>query len=234
MNIPATLRSFGGGILLWILSIPIFLFTLLPLISSTSAGVSHVYLLSAAWNTESRKDTLLRIGYYGLCWIGGGQSTVCVTTTGASARSIAENHFSEKGRDNTIRGIQFALDLQRSVFVAFMTAGGLAWLVSLILVTLIVLARGNASRSWRYAARLLSSSAAVLMVSSAWATGQAIRAMIIMDEYTAGNERYFTPGTTLIALQWIAALLTCIYAFGVGHVSAAGQNEQVYTYNLGK
>ncbi|PSK42213.1 hypothetical protein B9Z65_4127 [Elsinoe australis] len=236
MGLPsmASIKGLGAGILLWILAVPIFLFTLFPLMSSTSAGVSNIYLLSAAWNTEARKDTLLRIGYYGLCWVGGGKPTLCLATTGASAKSIADKHFPEDGRDDSIRGIQFALDLQRKVFVAFMTAGGLAWLVSLVLVTFIIISKGNAGRSWRYAARLLASVAAVLMVSSAWATNQAIKAMIVMDEYTAGDQRYFTAGNTLVALQWIAAILACVFAFGVNHVSGSGQREQVYTYNLGK
>ncbi|KAF4547614.1 Hypothetical protein D9617_39g039490 [Elsinoe fawcettii] len=233
MGLP-TLKGLSWGIALWILAIPIFLFTLFPLMSSTASGVSNIYLLSAAWNTEDRKDTVMRIGYYGLCWVGGGTPTLCLATTGTSAKSIAEKHFPEERRDDTIRGIQFALDLQRKVFVAFMTAGGLAWLVSLGLITMVILAKGNAGRSWRLAARLTASVAAVLMVSSAWATNQAVQAMMVMDSYTAGDQRFFTAGNTLVALQWIAAILACVFAFGVGHVAGQGQRESVYTYNMGR
>ncbi|KAF2225460.1 hypothetical protein BDZ85DRAFT_307320 [Elsinoe ampelina] len=235
MALPTSLRSASLGLLLWLLSPLIFLLTLFPLMSSTSPSLSNIYLLSAAWNTESRQDTSLRIGYYGLCWVGGGSPTLCVASTGKSAQGIAEAHFPEERRDDTIRGIQFALDLQRKVFVAFMTAGGLAWLVSLGLITMVILAKGgNAGRSWRVAARMAASVGAVLMVASAWATTQAVRAMVVMDEYTAGEERYFAAGNTLVGLQWVAAILACGFAVGVGRVAGQGTRESVYTYNMGR
>ncbi|KAG8631404.1 hypothetical protein KVT40_000544 [Elsinoe batatas] len=237
-SVPSTMRvwnfSSTAGLLLWLLSPLIFLLTLFPLMSSTSPSLSNIYLLSAAWNTESRQNTSLRIGYYGLCWVGGASPTLCVASTGKSAQAIAEKHFPEERRDDTIRGIQFALDLQRKVFVAFMTAGGLAWLVSLGLITMVILAKGNAGRSWRVAARMAASVGAVLMVASAWATTQAVRAMVVIDEYTAGEERYFAPGNTLVGLQWLAAILACGFAAGVGRVAGQGTRESVYTYNMGR
>lgn len=239
-NSTPLVRTLGTGLALWILAIPIFLFTLFPLISSTAKTLSGIYLLEWQWYEPSNPSTKIwfRIGYYGLCWVGGDFHTSCVRTTGQSTSSIAK-HFNFDKNDsnyqNSLDTISFGLELQRSVFVAFMTAGGIDWLISLVLVTLVVLANGRAAGWLRTAAKFTAGSAAILMIASAWSTGQAVGALEAYAKYGSFTN-FMKGGNLLVGLQWTAAVLSCFFAWGVAHVCSrdGGKGDAGYSYDIGR
>ncbi|KAF2149887.1 hypothetical protein K461DRAFT_281115 [Myriangium duriaei CBS 260.36] len=217
-------------ILIAILTIPIFLFTIFPLIGATTNSMSGLYLFSQAWNSQT--GSRLNVGYYGLCWKNLGDTKIngCIGTTSKSAQDVAKKFFdmNQQGIDDIIAGIQLALDLQRKVFVAFMTAGGLAWFVSLILVGLIIVAKGNAGASWRAVATVFAYAGAVLMIASAWSTTSGVRALEVV------TLKDVKAGTTLLALQWVAAILATVHAWAVSRVSSSSKKEDVYSYSMGR
>lgn len=122
--------------------------------------------------------------------------------------------------------IKLALKLQSDVFVASMTAGGVAWLISLVLATLLVLAGSRAGRLLRLSAKTLALAAAMLMFASAWATGSAGKALEVAE-----SKGTVQRGTLLVALQWIAAILSFAHAWAVTSVADdvdAGKGRDVY------
>ncbi|GAM89277.1 hypothetical protein ANO11243_073140 [Dothideomycetidae sp. 11243] len=221
--------------LIAVLSVPIFLLTLFPLIASTSKSLDNIYLISLIWDNTVKPVVLLRVGYYGMCWKNS-PADVCLGTSSRSAKTIVSKVFGPNPSQSAddIAGVQFALDLQRKVFVAFMTAGGLAWFFSLILVVLVIIAKGNAGASWRTVATWLASIGAILMVASAWSTTSGVRSLEVASAYLNPEPGFITGGNLLIGLQWAAAILTVIYAWAVSRVTSEGRKDDVYTYNMGR
>lgn len=219
------------SVLLWALAIPIFLFILFPLASCTSSSLSEIYLTQFNWNEID--NIWLKVGYYGICWTG--KNGTCVRTTGQSASHIVDHVFhNATARQNDIDGVQFALNLESNVFVAFMTAGGLDWFISLILVSIVMLTDGRAGAVLRTAAKMTAASAAMLMVASAWATSQSVAALEALSSYTDGNA--VKGGTLLLALQWVAAILASLYSWGVFHVTNKDADKVGgnYSYKIGR
>ncbi|KAI5196980.1 hypothetical protein E4T38_08232 [Aureobasidium subglaciale] len=144
-----------------------------PLVSATSTGLKGIYLLKYKWNSED--GSWLRLGYYGLCIVGGKHSgDRCLTTTGRSGKDLYKGFGIDI--DNR-KSFDLPLKLQHDVFTAFMTAGGLAWFISLILISLVILRGSSAGRLVRNAAEATSLAGATLMIASAWATNSAVKAL---------------------------------------------------------
>lgn len=166
----------------------------------------------------------------GMCLIRDGFPDTCTRTTGISAPRVAAKldiHDTESGTNQITIGD--LLKLQRGVLVAFMTAGGLIWLASLVFTTLVLIRGGVGSTAERTAARATAMIAAALMVASAWSTGQSAAAV----QYVAAVAT--RRGTSLIALQWCAAVLSCLFAWAVAKVTGAEAGRRgVETYGMGQ
>ncbi|KEQ88308.1 hypothetical protein M438DRAFT_351597 [Aureobasidium pullulans EXF-150] len=208
MGLMSKARGLGLGVIIWTLAIPIFLFTIFPLVSSTSTGTSGIYLLTYKWNSDEHE--WLRLGYYGMCIVGGKHKDWCVTTTGRSGKDLAKafNIDTKYAPD-----FDYPRKLQRDVFVAFLTAGGVVWFISLILITFVILRGSSAGRLIRSAAKTTSLAGATLMVASAWATNSAVRALEVASTNSIKG------GNLLYGLQWVAAVLAFIYAYVVSSVA---------------
>ncbi|THX99806.1 hypothetical protein D6D03_06946 [Aureobasidium pullulans] len=227
MGLMSKARGLGLGVIIWALAIPIFLFTIFPLVSSTSTGTSGIYLLTYKWNSDEHE--WLRLGYYGelfaeryllgpladcpyegMCVVGGKHKDWCVTTTGRSGKDLAKafNIDTKYAPD-----FDYPRKLQRDVFVAFLTAGGVVWFISLILITFVILRGSSAGRLIRSAAKTTSLAGATLMVASAWATNSAVRALEVASTNSIKG------GNLLYGLQWVAAVLAFIYAYVVSSVA---------------
>lgn len=195
--------------------------------------MSNIYLLEWQENEPNTDQTnWFRIGYYGICFLGGKSINTCVGTSGKSADKIWSDLFGTSDGDTDA---QIAIYLQRNAFVAFMTAAGIAWLISLFLATMIALTAGKAGRSWCFTAKLFASVSAILMVSASWATSSAIAAIEAFTKFGAANTAKLTGGTTLVALQWLAAILTCFYTWAVYHLCNDQEPKaDTYSYNMGR
>lgn len=220
------MRGLRAAVIVWALAIPIILFTgksnasfllhrseltkrtVFPLVSCVSTPTNNIYLVSVLWNSDD--GTWLRIGYYGLCLVSS-TTSACATVTGRTSTSIAKKWGTTTTDD--IAGIESALNLQGEVFVAFMTAGGIDWLFSVVLATAVVLQSGRANRGLKAAAKVTAISTAMLMFASAWATNSAAKALSV-----AAGGSSVKQGTLLIALQWIAAILSFFHAWAVTNV----------------
>ena len=257
MGVMTRARGLGLGVLIWILAVPIFLFTrkssilsfkqhsisrnlpVFPLVSSTSMSTNGIYLLTYSWNSDD--NSWLRLGYYGeikhkldawpllrfqgLCIVGhnkkSGFKDHCQSTSGKSSKDLAK-HWSI---DDT-SAFDYPLRLQHDVFVAFLTAGGIIWLVSLIMISLVILRGSSAGRIVRSISKITALCSAVLMMASAWATNAAVRAL----EATADGKE-FKGGLLLYGLQWVGAILCFIYTYLVNSVA---DSEDGKTYYLGR
>ncbi|KAG2161441.1 hypothetical protein JADG_001180 [Aureobasidium aubasidani] len=207
MGLMSKARGLGLGVIIWALAIPIFLFTIFPLVSSTSTGTSGIYLLTYKWNSDEHE--WLRLGYYGMCIVGGKHKDWCVTTTGRSGKDLAKafNIDTKYAPD-----FDYPRKLQRDVFVAFLTAGGVVWFISLILIT---------------AAKTTSLAGATLMVASAWATNSAVRALEVVSTNSIKG------GNLLYGLQWVAAVLAFIYAYVVSSVADSEDGRRAHYLGRG-
>lgn len=107
-----------------------------------------------------------------------------------------------------------------------MTAGGLAWFISLILISLVILRGSSAGRLIRSAAKATSLAGATLMIASAWATNSAVKALEI------GSDRSMEGGTLLYGLQWVASILAFFFAYLVS--SVADSDDGGKAYHLGR
>jgi hypothetical protein len=149
---------------------------------------------------------------------------LCQTTTGRSGEDLAKNW---NLRSNYVPVFNYILELQHSVFVGFLTAGGVVWLVSLILITLVIL-RGHFGERVvrnmvvvrkmtliRKMAVMTSLVAAILMVASAWATNSAAKALELAGH---GHGTAVKGGSALSGLQWVGAILAFVYAYAVSAV----------------
>ncbi|KAI4720126.1 hypothetical protein E4T48_03693 [Aureobasidium sp. EXF-10727] len=215
MGLTSKARGIGLGIMIWALAVPIFLFTLFPLISSTSTGLSGIYLLTHKWNNDDH--SWLRLGYYadspykGMCIIhnkhGGDR---CMSTTGRSSKDLVKGFNIDTDDKGTFN---YDLKLQHDVFVAFLTAGGVIWLISLIFISLVILRGSSAGRLIRSTAKATSLAGATLMIASAWATNSAVKALEVSTNGSVQG------GTLLYGLQWVAAILAFIFAYAVSSVA---------------
>lgn len=136
----------------------------------------------------------------------------CTSTASHSAKSLAEHYGFSSSDKTAIASFQPAINLQRNGFVPLLTAGGVAWLISLVLVTLVILAGMRAVRVLRLATKLFAHAAFVLMVVSAWGIGTATSAIKDENDYALdglGMKR----GDLLLALQWVAAVLVCLHTW---------------------
>ncbi|KAI5268874.1 hypothetical protein E4T47_07478 [Aureobasidium subglaciale] len=202
-----------------------------PLVSATSTGLKGIYLLKYKWNSED--GSWLRLGYYGklilihaqgLCIVGGKHSgDRCLTTTGRSGKDLYKGFGIDI--DNR-KSFDLPLKLQHDVFTAFMTAGRLAWFISLILISLVILRGSSAGRLIRSAAKATSLAGATLMIASAWATNSAVKALEI------GSDRSMEGGTLLYGLQWVASILAFFFAYLVS--SVADSDDGGKAYHLGR
>ncbi|KAI5245047.1 hypothetical protein E4T42_06930 [Aureobasidium subglaciale] len=218
MSLMSKARGLGLGVIIWALAVPIFLFTIFPLVSATSTGLKGIYLFKYKWNSED--GSWLRLGYYGLCIVGGKHSgDRCLTTTGRSGKDLYKGFGIDI--DNR-KSFDLALKLQHDVFTAFMTAGGLAWFISLILISLVILRGSSAGRLVRSAAEATSLAGATLMIASAWATNSAVKALEI------GSDRSMEGGTLLYGLQWVASILAFFFAYLVSSVADSDDGGKAY------
>ncbi|KAG9527804.1 hypothetical protein KCU97_g24477, partial [Aureobasidium melanogenum] len=127
----------------------------------------------------------------------------CLATTGRSSKDLVKG-FHIDTNNNSI--FDYPLKLQHDVFVAFLTAGGVVWLISLILISLVILRGSSAGRLIRSAAKATSLAGATLMIASAWATNSAVKALEVVSSGSLQG------GTLLYGLQWVAAILAFIFA----------------------
>ena len=169
-----------------------------------------------------------------MCWVNGKQSQCYKTSTGSS-KSLAQKIFHNTDAPN-VNGIDFGLDLQHNVFVAFMTAAGIDWLLSLVLASLCILAHQRAGKLLRTLAKVTSTSAAVLMIASAWATGQSVAALEALAKHSGADYNDLKGGSLLVGLQWTAAVLACFHAWGVVHVANKSEEDPFKdeTYRIGR
>ncbi|KAG9685764.1 hypothetical protein KCU95_g9526, partial [Aureobasidium melanogenum] len=218
MGLMSKARGLGLGVMIWALAVPIFLFTIFPLVSSTSTGTSGIYLLTYKWNDDDH--SWLRLGYYGLCIVhnkhGGDR---CLTTTGHSSKDLVKAFHIDTDRNDQFN---YPLKLQHDVFVAFLTAGGVVWLISLILISLVILRGSSAGRLIRSAAKATSLASATLMIASAWATNSAVKALEVVSSGTLQG------GTLLYGLQWVAAILAFFFAYAVSSVADSEDGGKAY------
>ncbi|CAD0086984.1 unnamed protein product, partial [Aureobasidium mustum] len=210
MGLMSKARGLGLGIIIWALAVPIFLFTIFPLVSSTSTGTSGIYLLEYKWNDEDH--SWLRLGYYH-----GGDR--CLTTTGRSSKNLVKAFHIDTDHYSIF---DYPLKLQHDVFVAFLTAGGVIWLISLILISLVILKGSSAGRLIRSAAKITSLAGATLMIASAWATNSAVKALEVNPVASLQG------GTLLYGLQWVAAILAFIFAYAVSSVADSEDGGKAY------
>ena len=213
---------------------PIFLFILFPLVSCTSNGTSGIYLLEWKQTDLNNKTNWFRVGYYGLCWVGGdfsGKDQTCARTSGKSATSISKQVY---GLSSPTNDIKLALDLEKDVFVAFMTAAGVIWLVSLIGAILLIVRKGKAGVPVRLTAKLTAAISAILMVAASWATSSGVAALEALNRYSTFSSD-FKGGDLLVGLQWAAAVLACVYAYLVFRLANKDTaKEDTYNYNIGR
>ncbi|CAD0081618.1 unnamed protein product [Aureobasidium vineae] len=218
MGVMSKARGLGLGIMIWALAVPIFLFTLFPLISSTSNGLSGIYLLTHKWNDDDH--SWLRLGYYGLCIVHskhGGDH--CMTTTGRSSKDLVKGFNIDTDNKGTFN---YDLKLQHDVFVAFLTAGGVIWFISLVFISLVILRGSSAGRLIRSAAKVTSLAGATLMIASAWATNSAVKALEVSTNGSVQG------GTLLYGLQWVAAILAFVFAYAVSSVADSEGGSKAY------
>ncbi|GAB7352759.1 hypothetical protein MBLNU459_g3108t1 [Dothideomycetes sp. NU459] len=213
MGVMSAARGLGLDMVIYILAVPIFLFTLFPLISATSNRMSGIYIMEVDWQTLATT----RFGYYGICLKDSAKAWVCTSTAGTTPKSLSAR-FGEPDPDATLlTGFDLILSLQRNGFVALLTAAGLAWILSLVLATLVALAGVRAGRLLRFAAKLLAVAAFVLAVASAWGVGIATAA-IAASEGSADRD-WIKRGDLLLGLQWVAAVLVGVHAWAVCKVA---------------
>lgn len=149
--------------------------------------------------------------------------TICHSTSSKSTSQVIRLFNLDGNDDNNKTGISQLLRLQNRVFTAFMTAAGIFWLLSLVLVSVVIVTGGTGSRVFRTTTRTITFISVLLMVASAWSTGQAVAAV---NTYIS-EKALFRSGTTLIALQWVAAILNCFYAWAVTHVTSADRETKI-------
>ena len=120
------------------------------------------------------------------------------------------------------------MKLQSDVLVAFLPAGAVIWLVSLILITLVILRGSSSGRLIRSTAKVTALASATLMIASAWATNAAAKALEVTD--SSGIQG----GVLLYGLQWVGAILAFFYTWAVTHVADSEDNGKSSPYYLGR
>lgn len=142
----------------------------------------------------------------------------CLTTTGRSSKDLVKAFHIDTDHYSIF---DYPLKLQHDVFVAFLTAGGIIWLISLILISLVILKGSSAGRLIRSAAKITSLAGATLLVASAWATNSAVKALEV-------GSGFVQSGTLLYGLQWVAAILAFIFAYAVSSVADSEDGGKAY------
>ncbi|EWZ77807.1 hypothetical protein FOWG_17818 [Fusarium oxysporum f. sp. lycopersici MN25] len=200
---------------------------------SDSPGLPSIFLV--AINSSSTAE--LRIGYFGVC-ISGNNSHNCVATPySTTPQSLSVALTSQLGRGGkgslvpSLRTLETALQLQRSIFFCLQAFAGVLFIISILLFITRVCIQISKRRaqSWRlieqgWPEKVLVASVAISVISAA-STTQTGNALQFATKRLGAVSLHIKVGDTLQVLEWLAFAFSITFYVVIVKRVARGRNE---------